>query len=469
PKRLVKDFLESIINYAKTYIQRHRPDKWAELLELCYCIAVPTTWDDNARVIIREAAIEAGMLKPADEPERLIFISEKVAAIAAMDDAMQYAFNTNIQDNQTVAICDLGDKTVNFSTYKVVFERGKRYFEELTRYHDDLGSSSHIDDLARLWIWGHLDQYFNEVDEKVMNTIALYFNEAIKVYGCLRITWQHLLKYIFDPVVNRILALIDEQLMKIPRIRPDVVLLTGQFGCSEYLNKRITKEFITIDRVGLICHPIWPETFVSLGALRHGLNPSVIIHRTVRRSYAVRCNKKFRDGIDDPSNLLIRQNGQRRCKNRLDFFITKNTKMATSYCFEREYSAIYPQKTRSILYSYDGEDDHLPDYVDGKGVQEVFRFNVEMPVIPEKKHGEKIPYKTRIYLGHTEIKIEVLIGGETQIHRVNLLGDPPKRFLEGENTLGYAEIINHFHQQGFEIDKYTERTQIEQNIKSLYL
>ncbi|KAI8890285.1 hypothetical protein K501DRAFT_266200 [Backusella circina FSU 941] len=437
-KRLVKGFLENVINYTKTYIQRYRSDKWAELSELCYCIAVPTTWDDNARVIIREAAIEAGMLKPADEPERLIFISEKVAAIAAMDDTMRYAFNSNIQDNQTIAICDVA--------YKVVFEGGKRYFEELTRNHDDLVGSSHIDDLARLWIQGHLDHYFEKVDEDAMDTIAQNFNKDDAKYfyirlprdivlknsnipddlknGFLRITLQHMLKYIFDPVVNRILILIDGQLMTIPRNIPDVVLLTGQFGCSSYLNKRITELFITTNCVGLVCHPRWPETFVSLGALRYGLNPSVIIHRVTRHTYAFQCTKKFRNGIDDPSNLLIRQNGQRRCKNRLDFFVTKNTKIAASYCFEREYNVIYPQKTRSILYSYDGEDDHLPNYVDSKGVQEVFRFNVEMPVTPGKKHGEKIPCKTRIYFGHTEIKTEVLIGGETQVHRVNLLGYP---------------------------------------------
>jgi hypothetical protein len=129
--------------------------------------------------------------------------------------------------------------------------------------------------------------------------------------------------------------------------------------------------------------------------------------------------------------------------------------MGRSYYFEREYSAIYPHDTRSVLYSYDGQDDTLPDYVDSDGIKEVSILIIKMPVIPGKKDGDKISYKTRTYIGHDEIKVEVLIGGETQVHTFNISGQPPEPSVEREFIPGYKEIINYFNMRGFSTNGYS--------------
>jgi hypothetical protein len=57
-KRRISDFLECVVSQIKKDISRkypHYPDQNA-----CYCIAIPPTWDDNARDILREAAVQAG-------------------------------------------------------------------------------------------------------------------------------------------------------------------------------------------------------------------------------------------------------------------------------------------------------------------------------------------------------------------------------------------------------------------------
>jgi hypothetical protein len=286
----------------------------------------------------------------------------------------------------------------------------------------------------------------------------------------LKITSQQMLEYIFDPIVDQVLALIDEQLLRIPGVKPDKLFLVGGFGQSAYLLKRIKMEFVQSGRVGNLFVPPNGALAIARGAVLYGLNPSIITHRVARRSYGVRCNKRFREGVDDTKNLLLGLDGQRRCKNRLDFFVIKNTKIESSHVIEREYFAFYPQSTNSVLYSYDGEDDSLPDYVNSKGATEVSRFNIRMPVIPGKKEGDKIAYKTRIYLGLTEIRFEVYIGGERQIHRVNISDQPPSTLIdEGENTPGYDGIVTYFDQQGFKTEKYPGKVQAGKIINSEYL
>jgi hypothetical protein len=47
--------------------------------------------------------------------------------------------------------------------------------------------------------------------------------------GMFKITHQQIKTYIFDPIVNQILKLIDEQLIKTQAIIPDSLFLVGHF------------------------------------------------------------------------------------------------------------------------------------------------------------------------------------------------------------------------------------------------
>ncbi|KAI8888809.1 hypothetical protein K501DRAFT_209653 [Backusella circina FSU 941] len=494
-KRLIADYLRHVDQYIKKIIKNQNPKA---IQEHCYCITVPAMWDDSAKSIMREAAMEAGMIKASDEPGRLILTSEPEAA--ALECERMNIKGSAIEDHETIIICDAGGGTIDLTVYQVVIEGDKKYFEELTRGHGKSCGSSYIDDLAKLWIRGHLDQCAQHFTEYALDAMVEDFRDKLKInvdgeddddiyielHGTiklnpsgvpdyieennLKITSQQMLEYIFDPVVDQVLALIDEQLARIPGIRPDKLFLVGGFGQSEYLLKRIKEEFLESGRVGNLFVPPNGALAIAKGAVLYGLNPSIITHRVARRSYGVRCNKKFRDGIDDPNNLLLGLDGQRRCKNRLDFFVTKNTKIASSHFIEREYFAFYPQNTNSVLYSYNGEDDSLPDYVYSQGAEEVSRFNIKMPMIPGKKDGDKIAYKTRIYLGLTEIRFEVQIAGETQVHRVNISDQPLNTLTDnGTNTPGYDGIVTYFHQQGFATDQYPGQVQAGRGINSVYL
>lgn len=69
--------------------------------------------------------------------------------------------------------------------------------------------------------------------------------------GCLHLPVNELLLYIFDPIVNQVLDLIEHQLKQSPVL--EAIFLVGGFGQSNYLFRRIEEQFA--HRVGMIGVP----------------------------------------------------------------------------------------------------------------------------------------------------------------------------------------------------------------------
>jgi molecular chaperone DnaK (HSP70) len=175
-RRLIADYLRHVDLYVKKIIEKQNPNA---VQEHCYCITVPAMWDDKAKSIMREAAIEAGMIKATDEPERLILTSEPEAA--ALECERAHVKGAGIQDHETIIICDAGGGTIDLTVYQVSIEGEKKYFEELTRGHGKSCGSSYIDDLAKLWIRGHLDQCTQRFSENALDTMVKNFRDEHKV------------------------------------------------------------------------------------------------------------------------------------------------------------------------------------------------------------------------------------------------------------------------------------------------
>jgi hypothetical protein len=78
-----------------------------------------------------------------------------------------------IKNNKTTVVCDAGDRNVDVKIYKALSEGGKKYLEELTTSHKGVGGS-HIDELVRLWIRGHLGDNISgyELDDMVKDFIG---------------------------------------------------------------------------------------------------------------------------------------------------------------------------------------------------------------------------------------------------------------------------------------------------------
>lgn len=81
-----------------------------------YCLSVPAMWNDHAKALMRQAALQAGMISPLDPPHRLLLISEpEAAALYCEKKCDQFA----IGHGQKFMICDAGGGTVDLIVFEV--------------------------------------------------------------------------------------------------------------------------------------------------------------------------------------------------------------------------------------------------------------------------------------------------------------------------------------------------------------
>lgn len=81
-----------------------------------YCLSVPAMWNDQAKAMMRQAALQAGMISPLDPPHRLLLISEpEAAALYCEKKCDQFA----IGHGQKFMICDAGGGTVDLIVFEV--------------------------------------------------------------------------------------------------------------------------------------------------------------------------------------------------------------------------------------------------------------------------------------------------------------------------------------------------------------
>ena len=88
----------------------------------------------------------------------------------------------------------------------------------------------------------------------------------------------------FDPVVDRIIKLIDGQLNDVKE-RCRAIFLVGEFSKLPYLLSRVKKAFI--DQVPIIAVPALPIAAIVRGAISYGLNIDAIHDRMLKWTYGI--------------------------------------------------------------------------------------------------------------------------------------------------------------------------------------
>ncbi|KAI8594329.1 hypothetical protein EDD21DRAFT_428425 [Dissophora ornata] len=99
---------------------------------------------------------------------------------------------------------------------------------------------------------------------------------------------------VFEPVVKKVLALIQGQLDGAKNV--SAIFMVGGFGASTYLLDRVKQEFSS--QVRTISAPYMPEVAVVCGAVYAGLNPKVVTSRITRRCCGIGMEDCFDEKID---------------------------------------------------------------------------------------------------------------------------------------------------------------------------
>ncbi|GBB95727.1 hypothetical protein RclHR1_00260032 [Rhizophagus clarus] len=341
-KKAITDYLQKIGELIKEMVTIH----WSGinfLENVLVVITVPAEYSEKDKAIMRECAYNAGLIKERYS-ENLQFTTEPEAAAI-------YCMENNLKSNNldtlgtTFMIVDCGGGTVDLTTRKL---SGDKQLSEVTERAGDFCGSTFIDRQflevlrkilgdraidslrdnhygqmqymirefchnAKLQFTGNKSEFSSyEMDlEEVVPVIMQYVTEEIG-YQMEESDWLIEFSYkdiksMFDPIVEKIITMIQTQLDN-NRETCSAMFLVGGFSQSKYLQKRIKQKFQR--RVKNISVPLHPIAAISRGAALYGLSMAksapnldrmnslkfVINERKLKYTYGIRVSREWKEG-----------------------------------------------------------------------------------------------------------------------------------------------------------------------------
>ncbi|KAI9475768.1 MAG: hypothetical protein EXX96DRAFT_620246 [Benjaminiella poitrasii] len=425
----ITDYLEAFHNHVCKDLQRGFANNYDQS-KFRYCLTVPAMWSDQAKATMREAAIRANIINRWDHPSRLMLISEpEAAALYCEKKCDQF----NLGHSQRFLICDAGGGTVDLIVFEIDDSGERRALKEVTKGSGDSCGSTFLDIRMREYL---KDRFYHhgKVSDTAMESMMETFIDTIKPEfdgdedqylalpaalgiegaddpdagiedGTLHIPCHELRQRVFEPVINQVIDLIEEQVQR-SSVKLDAIFLVGGFGQSTYLYRRVLAEFQ--NRVGFIGVPPRGELAVVRGAVYFGLNPHMVTERVSRRTYGLETRMVFDPRNDPPEQCIKGDDNRLFCKQRFSVYVQKGQTISVDYCVSKNFMIAYPNDTDTDLFAYDG-DGPIPRLTTHPQVFKVARFPIKMPKFPDVQKGQPIFMTIKMYFGQTEIKIEAHI------------------------------------------------------------
>lgn len=391
-------------------------------------------WTDNAKAMMRQAALQAGMITPLDPPHRLLLISEpEAAALYCEKKCDQFS----IGHGQRFMICDAGGGTVDLIVFEVAVGPTGRTLREVTRGSGHSCGSIFLDErmeallrkrfakwqekglTAANWVQlmenfiHNVKPLFDGVEDQYITMPAVPGRAELTDYdigledGILTVTAEEMRREVFDPVVNDVLRLIQHQLQQ-THFQCHAIFLVGGFGCSGYLHNRVQAEFGS--RVPMIGVPPRAELAVVRGAAYAGLMPRTITQRVARRWYGVDSLMAYEEGQDLPHKKVRDREGMIRARDRFSVYVSPGQQIGVDECITKRYITYqYPKPVNSPLFACSSMS--LPRYVDSPMVEKIGDFLIPLPFVPGAQPGHKMVFELRMYFGATEIRAEAEVNG----------------------------------------------------------
>ncbi|KAI9277266.1 hypothetical protein BDA99DRAFT_430181 [Phascolomyces articulosus] len=408
-----------------------------------YCLTVPALWSDKAKHLMRQAAIQAGLITPSDPPDRLTLISEPEAAAIYCEETM--ADQVSLKDNDRFMVCDAGGGTVDLIVFQVNYtdDGSDDSNQEVAKGMGESCGSVFLDNHYRELLEAKLGtKLMSKITQREMNGMMEYFLGTVKPEfngvddfflelprsvkldelplsvrdhddegyleeGILKLSADELKKQVFDPVIDKVLSLIEQQYQQISGGRLDSLFLVGGFGSSKYLQQRVRKEFQGSKVNQIVCPAERTALAVVRGAVYHGINSGAIVSRISRRTYGINRNMPFDDKIDPPSLRWKHPDGKVVCQDRFHVFVEKSNELPVDQCVQDTLYIHYGTQKYVSVDLFATENSTIPRYTHDPGVHCIARMAIRIPKIPNAKKKEKIYFTVRMYFGRTEIRMEV--------------------------------------------------------------
>ncbi|GJJ71780.1 hypothetical protein EMPS_04137 [Entomortierella parvispora] len=413
-----------------------------------YCLTVPAMWSDEAKYVMRQAAINAGIISAGDDPDRLMLVSEpEAAALYCERTCKEY----DLQQGDRFLICDAGGGTVDLIVYDVAVSEEGQTLSEVTKGHGASCGSIFIDENFATVLANRFANHDVKIPDSLLSELATAFAYQLKPNFKgdndlrLQLPWNlffsglknparfdihegkmlfrasELREKVFDPVVSQVLELIRSQLDKARAQnrakKMSAIFLVGGFASSAYLQSRVRSEFENMAKK--IAAPNRPEMAVVYGAVYAGMNPRKVTARATRRCYGVGIIDAFDWSIDYlRPDLKFDLFGETLCRSRFSTFALSGQKIKMDECITHHYTLvnkIYGESSdyRFTVFAIDGDP---PRYV--TNLQGAAFISIPDPFSSFDPPGREISVQLSFYFGLSEIRVEATVQGKTFVTRL---------------------------------------------------
>ncbi|KAK2875390.1 hypothetical protein FQN49_001639 [Arthroderma sp. PD_2] len=346
---VVADFLEAVYKHTINVLEKQITADVLAITPMEFWFTMPAIWSDGAQHATREAAKRAGFgSRPGDN---ISMISEpEAAAIAALKEHTRYEALSSVKPGDGVLVCDCGGGTVDITTYRILKTSPILSFEELCTGAGAKCGSTTIDRKFYELMQERFGAAFRCLPLKTkgpgsnfmeaFEQIKQDFGYSEKGTGNYELPLDISLsdpdpnndvRTLFDPVVDKIKALIQSQITIVNRDGGEkgikTIILAGGFGDSEYLRKALIHQFS--NRMGIeVIVPKHPQAAIVKGAVFGGLDGLHPRTRLCRRHYGFSLHRSFRDGIDPDDTAYIGLfDEKKKSRGRMNWMIKKGEKM----------------------------------------------------------------------------------------------------------------------------------------------
>ena len=275
------------------------------------------------------------------------------------------------------------------------FDTAKRAFNsnEKSKINVDLGYT--------------ITQVISSSKNKSITSVFEPFKHVSFNNGFLRV--EHQTAYhLFADAVRRTVEHVKAILNRVTGVK--YVLLVGGFGESDVLKKECEKG------IGANVHlltPIEAQTAVVKGAVLFGLNPRQISSRIARYTYGTGSLNLFKASVHDSKRMVIDDDGDQRCEDCFDVFVTRDEEVTTGKARLFYYKPATKGQTKASFRLYKA-DKTKAMYIDEEGVVTLGQVRLESSNGPLGQDLE-----VRVTFGHTELMVEARDKSKNEDFKVN--------------------------------------------------
>ncbi|RIA87532.1 hypothetical protein C1645_807258 [Glomus cerebriforme] len=377
-EKAIKDYLTRMHILIKETLEKRWPGiEFPQ--QVGFVLTIPAEWPHHTTGIMRRCAYNAGLLTTLDSNNLEFTTEPEAAALYCLNVVKEH----NLCPGDTFLVADCGGGTVDITSRKLLQDNR---LSEITERVGDLCGSTFVDKEFLRWLgykvgfdaleklksnnykqMQHFIQHFFcllvkfkfKGDPTKFKTIRLilhkycpdlpqyvlgkYKQEMEEAGWIVRIDFDSV-KEMFNPVVNRIIQLIKDQL-KNTNEQCSAMFLVGGFSESPYLLNRVREAFM--DQVPIIAVPALPIAAVVRGAVTYGLNAEIVHERVLKWTYGIEVCRSWVAGKDKK---------KRRTPDGFIFHFhplaQRRTKVEVDKKFSGDFYPVRANQTRAVFKVY---------------------------------------------------------------------------------------------------------------------